>query len=95
MDNKTGMEPKIVGFCRTLEPGLLMLPRFSGTQTGSSCYFIGMESESKKTQSARQRCAGAGVQELTPAGVVVFNRSRIPIRSGYFRLEQDPDQDQE
>jgi len=36
-----------------------------------------------------QRCAGAGVQELTPTGVRVFQQDRSRTRSGFFRLKQE------
>jgi len=35
----------------------------------------------------------SGVQESTPAGVSVFQQDRSRIRSGYFLLKQEPEQE--
>jgi len=44
---------------------------------------------------SKQKCAGAGVQESTPAGVSVYQQeSRSRTRSRYFWLEQKSEQEQ-
>jgi len=40
-----------------------------------------------------RRCAGAGVQESTPAGVNVFQQEPEQDQSEYFCLEQDQEQE--
>jgi len=40
-----------------------------------------------------RRCAEAGVQDSTPAGVSVFQQESEQDRSGYFWLEQEPEQE--
>jgi len=50
------------------------------------------------TTLSNQRCAAAGVQESIPAGVGVFQQEpeqNHEWSSGYFRLEQGPEQEQE
>jgi len=40
-----------------------------------------------------QRCAGAGVQESTPAGVGFFQQDPEQDQEWYFQLEQEPEQE--